>query len=129
MVKLTLGTGPYDRMEALWTGEVKPKGIELSVERVEQPHELFDMVLDEGKFDVAEFGVSSTIVHAVTGDRSFAHLPVFPSKMFRHSYVFVNRRAGITGPKDLAGRRIGVPTYGQVAVMWIRGHLMHDYGV
>jgi 4,5-dihydroxyphthalate decarboxylase len=128
-VKLTLGTGPYDRIEALWTGEVKPRRIELTVERVEQPHELFDMVLDEGKFDVAEFGVSSTIVHAVTGDRSFVHLPVFPSKMFRHSYAFVNRKAGIREPKDLAGRRIGVPIYGQVAAMWIRGHLMHDYGV
>jgi 4,5-dihydroxyphthalate decarboxylase len=127
-VKLTLGVGPYDRMEALWTGEVKPRGIDLTVERVEHPHALFDMVLDQGRFDIAEFGVSTTVIHAAAGDKSFVHLPVFPSKMFRHSYIFVNRKAGIRSPKDLAGRRIGVPTYGQVAVMWCRGHLVHDYG-
>jgi 4,5-dihydroxyphthalate decarboxylase len=128
-VKLSFGTGPYDRMEALWTGEVKPKGIALDVTRVEQPHALFDMVLDQGKFDAAEFGISTTIAHAVTGDTSFVHLPVFPSKMFRHSYIFINRRGPIHEPKDLAGRRIGCPTYPQVAAIWCRGHLMHEYGV
>lgn len=128
-VKLSFGTGPYDRMEALWTGEVKPKGVALDVTRVEQPHALFDMVLDEGKFDAAEFGISTTIAHAVTGDDSFVHLPVFPSKMFRHSYIFINRNGPIKEPKDLAGRRIGCPTYPQVAAIWCRGHLMHEYGV
>jgi 4,5-dihydroxyphthalate decarboxylase len=128
-LKLSFGCGPYDRMEALWTGEVRPKGIDLQFERVEHPHALFDMVLDQGRFDVAEFGVSTTIAHAASGNDSFVHLPVFPSKMFRHSYIFVNRNAGIRSPKDLAGRRIGVPIYGQVAVVWCRGHLMHDYGV
>jgi 4,5-dihydroxyphthalate decarboxylase len=128
-LKLSFATGPYDRMEALWTGEVKPKGITLDFTRVEQPHALFDMVLDEGKFDAAEFGISTTIAHAVAGDRSFVHLPIFPSKMFRHSYIFINRRGPIKDPKDLAGRRIGCPTYPQVATSWCRGHLMHEYGV
>jgi 4,5-dihydroxyphthalate decarboxylase len=128
-LKLSFGTGPYDRMEALWTGEVKPKGIALSVTRVEQPHALFDMVLDEGKFDAAEFGISTTISHAVAGDDSFVHLPVFPSKMFRHSYIFINRNGPVREPKDLAGKRIGCPTYGQVAAIWCRGHLMHEYDV
>jgi 4,5-dihydroxyphthalate decarboxylase len=127
-LKLSFATGPYDRMEALWTGEVKPKGIALEFTRVEQPHALFDMVLDEGKFDAAEFGISTTIAHAVTGDRSFVHLPIFPSKMFRHSYIFINRRGPIKEPKDLAGRRIGCPNYPQVAAIWCRGHLMHEYG-
>ena len=128
-VKLSFGCGPYDRMEALWTGEVKPKGIALQLTRVEQPHALFDMVLDEGKFDAAEFGISATIAHAVSGDDSFVHLPIFPSKMFRHSYIFINPRGPIREPKDLAGKRIGCPTYGQVAAIWCRGHLQHEYDV
>jgi 4,5-dihydroxyphthalate decarboxylase len=100
-------------MEALWTGEVKPKGIALDFTRVEQPHALFDMVLDEGRFDAAEFGISTTIAHAVNKDESFVHLPIFPSKMFRHSFIFINRKGPIKEPKDLAGRRIGCPTYPQ----------------
>jgi 4,5-dihydroxyphthalate decarboxylase len=127
-VKLSFGCGPYDRMEALWTGEVKPKGIALDFARVEQPHALFDMVLDEGKFDAAEFGISTTIAHAVNKDDSFVHLPIFPSKMFRHSFIFINRRGPIKEPKDLAGKRIGCPTYPQVAAIWCRGHLTHEYG-
>ena len=111
------------------SGEVKPKGITLEVTRVEQPHALFDMVLDQGKFDAAEFGISTTIAHAVTGDTSFVHLPIFPSKMFRHSYIFINPNGPIKEPKDLGGRRIGCPTYPQVAAIWCRGHLMHEYGV
>jgi 4,5-dihydroxyphthalate decarboxylase len=128
-LRLSFATGPYDRMEALWTGEVKPKGITLEFTRVEQPHALFDMVLDEGKFDASEFGISTSITHAVTGDTSFVHLPIFPSKMFRHSYIFINRRGPIKEPKGLEGRRIGVPTYLQVATIWCRGHLAHEYGV
>jgi len=128
-LKLSFGCGPYDRMGALWTGEVKPKGIALQFTRVEQPHALFDMVLDEGMFDAAEFGISTTIAHAESGNDEFVHLPVFPSKMFRHSYIFINRRGPIREPKDLAGRRIGCPTYPQVAAIWCRGHLMHEYGV
>jgi 4,5-dihydroxyphthalate decarboxylase len=49
--------------------------------------------------------------------------------MFRHGYIFVNTRAGIRGPKDLEGRRIGVPEYSQTAAVWIRGLLQHEYGV
>jgi 4,5-dihydroxyphthalate decarboxylase len=54
---------------------------------------------------------------------------VFPSRVFRHGYMFVNARAGIVTPKDLAGRRIGVPLYTQTAAIWQRGHLMHQFGV
>jgi len=54
---------------------------------------------------------------------------VFPSRVFRHGYMFVNTRSGIRAPKDLAGRRIGVLLYTQTAAIWQRGHLMHQFGV
>ena len=63
------------------------------------------------------------------GDCPFVTLPVFPSRVFRHGYIFVNTRAGIRAPKDLEGRRVGVPLYTQTAAIWVRGHLMHQYGV
>jgi 4,5-dihydroxyphthalate decarboxylase len=125
---LKFGCGTYDRLEALWTGDVKPKGIALSVTRIDYPRKLFDL-MDKGQFDLAEYGMTGLVENASVGDDRFVALPVFPSKMFRHGYIYVNRRAGIREPKDLAGRRIGVPSISQTAAIWQRGQLAHDYGV
>jgi 4,5-dihydroxyphthalate decarboxylase len=54
---------------------------------------------------------------------------VFPSRVFRHGYIFVNTRRGIRTPKDLEGRRVGLPLYTQTAAIWARGHLQHQFGV
>lgn len=126
-LKLTFGCGSYDRMEALWTGEVAPAGIELAVTRLDFPRRLFDMV-EKGKVDAGEYGMTQLVINAALGETPFAAIPAFPSKMFRHGYIYVNRRSGIREPKDLAGRRIGSPTLTQTAAIWQRGILTHDYG-
>jgi 4,5-dihydroxyphthalate decarboxylase len=56
-------------------------------------------------------------------------LPVFPSRVFRHGYIYVNRKAGIRSPKDIASKRVGVPLYTMTAAVWIRGILSHHYDV
>jgi 4,5-dihydroxyphthalate decarboxylase len=48
---------------------------------------------------------------------------------FGTAYIYVNRRSGIKVPKDLEHRRVGVALYTQTAAVWIRGHLVHQYGV
>lgn len=126
-LRIKFGCGSYDRLEALWTGAVKPQGLEIAVTRIDAPRQLFDL-MDQGKFDVAEYGMTGLVINAATGDDRFVAIPVFPSKMFRHGYIYVNRRSGISTPKDLAGRRIGVPTITQTAAIWQRGQLAHDYG-
>jgi 4,5-dihydroxyphthalate decarboxylase len=126
-LKLKFGCGTYDRLEALWTGDVKVRGVELAVTRLDFPRRLFDL-LDQGKLDAGEYGMTGLVENASTGDDRFVCIPAFPSKMFRHGYIYVNRRAGIRDPKDLAGRRIGVPSITQTAAIWQRGFLAHDYG-
>jgi 4,5-dihydroxyphthalate decarboxylase len=72
---------------------------------------------------------SEFIARKSAGETSLVALPVFPSRVFRHGMISVNRRSGIKSPKHLEGRRVGVPLYTMSAAVWMRGHLQHDYGV
>jgi 4,5-dihydroxyphthalate decarboxylase len=81
------------------------------------------------EFDVAELSASEYISLHGAGDCPFVAIPVFPSRVFRHGYIFVNTRCGIRAPKDLEGRRVGLPLYTQTAAIWARGHLQHQFGV
>ena len=128
-LKLTLACGPYDRMEALRTGEVKPDGIDLECLPSMGPREIFDRVMSGGGFDIAEFSTSEHIANTVAGTSPHVALPVFPSRVFRHGFIVYNRRNGIKSPKDLAGKRIGVQLYTMTAAVWIRGMLEDDHGV
>jgi 4,5-dihydroxyphthalate decarboxylase len=72
---------------------------------------------------------SDYITRVSSGNCPFVAIPVFPSKMFRHGMMAINRRSGITKPKDLEGKRVGVMRYTMTAAVWQRGHLQNDYGV
>ena len=126
---LTFASCRYDRVEALRTGDVQPEGIDLKMLMFPAGREIFDRMVGAREFDVAELSSSEFISLMGRGDCPFVALPVFPSRVFRHGYIFVNTRAGIRAPKDLEGRRIGVPLYTQTAAIWVRGHLAHEYGV
>lgn len=128
-LKLTLACGYYDRTDALRTGDVKIEGIEIDFHAIANPREIFDRMGGRAEFDVSEFSSSEFISRFDNGDRAFVALPVFPSRVFRHGYIYVNRKAGIAAPKDIAGKRIGVPVYTMTAAVWIRGHLTNQYGV
>jgi 4,5-dihydroxyphthalate decarboxylase len=91
--------------------------------------ETFFRMLRNREFDVAEMSLSSYCVSLMREDRPFVAIPVFPSRFFRHSCIFVSAGSGIREPKDLAGRRIGVPEYQMTAPVWIRGILQDEYGV
>jgi len=126
---LTFACGKYDRMEALRTGEVTVEGVDLNYLGIEAPREIFDRMDGAEEFDAAEFSASELIGRMARGNCAFVALPVFPSRVFRHGYIYVNRRAGIRTPKDLEGKRVGIALYTQTAAVWIRGLLAHQYGV
>jgi len=129
-LKLTFACGPYDRMDSLRTGAVKPEGIDLEFVSIRSPRQIFDKMGGKNpEFDASEFSASEYISQVDRGDCQFVALPVFPSICFRHSYVYMNRRAGIRQPRDLEGKRIGTPLYTQTAAVWLRGILTHEYGV
>jgi len=125
---ISFACAPYDRMVALLSGEVRPTGIDLNFIQIASPRETFDRMAGGLEFDAAEFSSSEFISRMGAGTCPFVALPVFPSRMFRHSFISVNTKA-VKSPKDLAGKRVGVPLYTMTAAVWVRGLLMHEYGV
>jgi len=128
-LSLTYASCKYDRIEALRSGEVLVEGIDLNVMVFPSGRQIFDRMVGGREFDASELSASEFISLMGRGDSPFVALPVFPSRVFRHGYIFVNKRAGIRTPKDLEGRRVGLPLYTQTASIWLRGHLMHQFGV
>jgi 4,5-dihydroxyphthalate decarboxylase len=117
-----------DRTRALQTGQVKPAGIDLRVQVVEIG-ELFRRMAQHCEFDVAEMSMSTYLMMLGQGDTRLIGIPVFLSRAFRHSMVFVNSHAGIDKPEDLKGKNVGIPEYQMTAAVWVRAFLEHDYGV
>ncbi len=126
---ITMACGFYDRMHALYTGDVKPAGIDLNFMPIDDPRQIFDRMGGGQEFDASEFSLSEHITKHIAGDSPFVALPVMISRVFRHQFIFVNTDSGIKKPKDLEGRRVGVPLYVQTAAVFIRGLLQHEYGV
>ncbi|MCE2948998.1 MAG: ABC transporter substrate-binding protein [bacterium] len=129
-VRVRLASGLYDRMQALYTGEVKPSGIDLEFVVNDDPRNIFNRMSATQEFDVSEMSCSDYIARlSVQRERTpFIALPVYPARCFRHGYITVNRRR-IRTPKDLEGKRIGLPRYTMTATVWMRGILQHEYGV
>jgi 4,5-dihydroxyphthalate decarboxylase len=128
-LSLTFACCRYDRMEAIREGAVPIEGIDLNCITLKSGREVFDRMVGGQEFDVAELSASEFISLTGRGNCPFVALPVFPSRVFRHGYIFINTRSGIRAPKDLEGRRIGLPLYTQTAAVWVRGHLAHQFGV
>ncbi len=127
-VPLTFACGLYDRMVPLYTGDVRAEGIDLKFLPIDDPRQIFDRMAASQAFDASEMSISEIITRISARQCPFVAIPVFPSRCFRHGFISVNRKT-VRTPKDLAGKRIGVPLYTQTAAVFMRGLLAEDYGV
>ena len=128
MIRLTLACWDYDRTRALMDGTVRPDGIEL-VYLNQQVEETFFRMIRYREFDCSEMSLSSYVASLSAENPPFVAIPVFPSRFFRHSCIFVSAKSGIRKAEELKGKRVGVPEYQMTAPVWIRGILSDDYGV
>ena len=127
-LKLSFACWNYDRTRALMDGTVPVDGIDLNYLNLPVEETFFRMARFQ-EFDVAEMSLSSYCVTLSKPERPFVALPIFPSRFFRHSCIYVNANSGIQEPKDLIGKRIASPEYQMTAPVWIRGILSDHYGV
>ena len=127
-LRMSFGCWNYDRTRALMDGRVQPGGIDLNY--LDMPvEETFFRMLRNKEFDVAEMSLSSYTVSLFSEAQPFIAIPVFPSRFFRHSCIYVNAASGIKTPADLIGKRVGNPEYQMTAPAWIRGILQDEFAV
>ena len=127
-LQLSFACWDYDRTRALMDGRVKVDGIDLNYLNLPVEETFFRMARFR-EFDVAEMSLSSYCVSLTKPDKPFIALPIFPSRFFRHSCIYVNANSGIKEAKDLIGKKIASPEYQMTAPVWIRGILQDHYGV
>ena len=125
---LTLACGDYDRTKALQDGSVQPEGIRLNYIPL-QAEEIFWRMSRHQEFDASEWSLSNHLTMVSRGNSPFVAVPVFPSRFFRHSCIFINIDSKIQGPTDLKGKRVGAPEYSITAAVWIRGFLRDEQGM
>jgi 4,5-dihydroxyphthalate decarboxylase len=122
---LKIGVSDSDRTRPIASGEVAIEGITAEVTLM-GVQALFNEQLTRHTFDCCEFPLATYLRTMEHPQRPYVAVPVFPSRHFRFSTVFVNAAKGITKPADLAGRRIGVPVFDMAAAVWLRG-IFHDH--
>src|SRR2546428_2268125 len=127
-LELTLSCERYDRTDALREGRIQPEGIGLVCLSM-SPQEAFWRMLRHFEFDVDEMSLAAFTIAKSRGENRIIAIPVFTSREFRHSAIYIHTKAGIEQPSDLKGKRVGVPEYMLTAVCWARGILQSEYGV
>ncbi len=127
-LSLSIAIGNYDRMRPLVDGNVQIDGVD-PVFMLHDPEEIFFRAFRHADFDITELSMSSYTVKTSNNDCPYIAVPVFPSRAFRHTSIYVRTDRGIETPADLKGKRVGVPEYQLTANVWVRMILEEDYGV
>src|SRR5690606_5244584 len=108
----------------LFDGNVQIDGVDPTFMLL-SPEEMFFRSFRYQDFDVSEISFSSYLVKASAGNCPYIALPVFLSRAFRHTSIYV-RKDRIRSPEDLRGKRIGIPEYQLTAIVWARALLEDD---
>ena len=127
-LSLSLAISYYDHVIDVVRGRVRAEGISLTASELPN-EEIFFRMLHFGEWDVAEFSMAKYVALVAGGAPPFRAIPVFPSRMFRQSSIYVAASAGIAAPRDLQGRRVGIPEWTQTAGVYARAYLQHQCGV
>jgi len=124
---LRLGIADHDLNTAIIDGTVKVEGFQLDIAHSTNDGAIHSL-LRESKLDACEYSFGSYMAERARGVPYIA-VPAFPNRKFRLSYIFVSSAAGINGPRELEGKRVGILTWANTAGIWARGALHHHYGV
>jgi 4,5-dihydroxyphthalate decarboxylase len=127
-IHLTLASKDYDHLQDLKNGSVKPEGIALTCINM-PPTDVFHRFLTYKEWEVSELSMSKYCSLLAEDRADMIGLPVFPTRVFRQSSVYIRRGGPIKNPEDMKGKRCGIPEWAQTATTYARGWLAHNVGV
>jgi len=127
--KYTLVTRTQVANEALKNGTVKPKTFEPEFIEVDPLIAAFRRMVRKHEFDITEMAITTYMAAKAYG-KKFTAVPVFIVRAFHHGAILVNKKAGVTKPSDLAGKKVGVNRgYTVTTGVWARGIMQDEYGL
>ena len=127
-LQLTFAASDYDHTRDLISGDVPVEGIDLNCLRL-SIEETFFRFTKFREWDVSEMSMGKYVSLISQGDDTITGIPVFPSRVFRQSSLFVLADSPIKDAAGLAGKRIGIPEWAQTASIYTRGWLVHQIGI
>jgi 4,5-dihydroxyphthalate decarboxylase len=129
VMKLHTALQTLGHTQALKDGTIKPQTFEFDFEEVPQIIQAFRRMVRGLEFDISEMAITTYLCAKANG-KKFTAIPVFPFRAFHHGAIVTNAKLGITDPKQLEGKKVGVNRgYTVTAGVWARSILQHDYGV
>jgi 4,5-dihydroxyphthalate decarboxylase len=127
-LKLSVAIGKHPHTAALRDGSVSSSLVTLDFADIPTINRAFAPMVREQRFDVCEMAIA-TFLQAKAYGKPLVLLPVTLAARFQQSALLCRAESDIRGPKDLAGRKIGVRAYSQTTGVWLRGILAHGHGV
>lgn len=127
-LRMTLGVGDYDHTRDLAMGRVRAEGIDLTVLN-SHVEEIFFRMYERLEFDASEMSMGMYTSAISRGDERMIAIPVFPSRVFRHSAIYVREGGKVSKPEDLAGKTVGMPQWSQTASIYAKGWVSDTVGI
>jgi 4,5-dihydroxyphthalate decarboxylase len=125
---LTLAIADYPHTAALKSGAVPIEGVAPEFINVVPQVAAYRRMVRAVEFDICELAPTTYIIARAHG-APFVALPIFVWRRFHHGGLLVRPDAGIAGPKDLEGKKVGVRAYSVTTGVWTRGILIDEYGL
>src|ERR1043166_3287860 len=126
--KIRIAGRPYDGTLPILRGQIQLPGFDLDIT---ETHDVAGMFggLFTAQYDVSEMSLGELIYYVSRDKAEFTAIPVFPSRMFRHGFIFCRKALGIQSPAELSGKKLGFVRWVQTAAIWMRGMLVDEYKV
>jgi 4,5-dihydroxyphthalate decarboxylase len=125
---IRLASRTYDGTLPILRGQIQVPGFDLHITEASDVAGMFAGMF-KGHYDVGEMSLGELIYYTSRSRAEFIGIPVFPSRMFRHGFIFCRRSSGVDKPGDLSGKSVGFLRWVQTAAIWMRGMLVDEYGV
>jgi 4,5-dihydroxyphthalate decarboxylase len=127
-LRLNFASSDYDHFRDIADGRVPVEGIDINYLNL-QIEEIFARFVNFQEWEISEMSFGKFVSFISQDNGKVIGLPVFPSRVFRQSSLYVREDSPITKPEDLAGKKIGVPEWAQTASIYTRGWLVDQIGI